>query len=292
MDAREQPEGRGAPLLPVNEVKTRLGQAVEPYSGLDILSLSEIMFRSKYFDSIENAAQAAVKILAGREMGIGPVAAMRHLYVFRNTIGIQAELMAAKIRESGRYDYEVVESTDERCTLEFFRLLPGGERRSLGRSSFTLEEARKAGLTKKGGPWETWTSDMLFWRAMSRGQRRFCPDVFGQTVYTKEEAEEIAAQAQAAAAAPADKAERPLAIPVSDEERAEIERLAKVLGWNQGKVDHLLGQKGSAPAAIEALRGEVAKLTRPPHERAAESRPARPAPPVEEGPEGQQSWAV
>ncbi len=44
--------------------------------------------------------------------------------------------------------------------------------------TFTIEEARKASLIKSGGAWETWTSEMLCSRVLSRGIARMCPRVY------------------------------------------------------------------------------------------------------------------
>ncbi len=44
--------------------------------------------------------------------------------------------------------------------------------------TFTIDEARKAGLVKKDGNWESWTSEMLCARVLSRGIARLCPRVY------------------------------------------------------------------------------------------------------------------
>ncbi|NJO31398.1 MAG: recombinase RecT [Richelia sp. SL_2_1] len=46
-----------------------------------------------------------------------------------------------------------------------------------------------AGLLGKDN-WKKWPSDMMFARALTRGARRYCPDVFGGPAYTKEELED------------------------------------------------------------------------------------------------------
>lgn len=47
-----------------------------------------------------------------------------------------------------------------------------------GSASWTIGEAIGAGLTeKKRSPWANYATDMLFWRALSRAARRYCPDI-------------------------------------------------------------------------------------------------------------------
>src|SRR4051812_22101371 len=71
------------------------------------LALAEVMARSGFFGDSRDAAQAAVKILAGREMGFGVVQSMTGIHVVKGRITLSANLIAAAIRRSGRYDYRV-----------------------------------------------------------------------------------------------------------------------------------------------------------------------------------------
>lgn len=170
----------------------KLGESIDDGSGLDLMTLSTVMIQSGYFPNVEGVAQGVVKILAGKELGFGPIASLRHIYVHKGHIGIMATLMATKIRESKRYDYKVVTCTDEICEIEFFRVGGAAVIMSLGTASFTIEEAKRTGNVKADSAWQTYPSDMLFARAMSRGQRRYCPDVFHMTVYTPEDIDAMA----------------------------------------------------------------------------------------------------
>ena len=140
------------------------------------------MAASGFFSDTKQAAQALVKILAGQEMGFGPFAAMTGVHVIQGKPSIGANLMAAAVKRSGRYDYRVTRLDDTGCEVVFF---DGG--REVGRSSFTAEDAEKAQVGGKDN-WKKYTSDMLFARAISRGARRFAPGIFGGSpVYTPDE---------------------------------------------------------------------------------------------------------
>ncbi len=181
---------------PADQAKAALASAVDQGSGLDLMTLSTVMVQSGFFPNAESVAQGVVKILAGRELGFPAIASMRHIYVHNGHIGLQATLIATKIRQSGTYDYRILDSTDKRCEIEFLRKMPSPEGfrwQTEGKASFTIEEAQRAGLVKDKSAWTTYPSDLLFARAMTRGQRRYCPDVFGQSVYSEEEIHEIAA---------------------------------------------------------------------------------------------------
>lgn len=137
------------------------------------------MAKSGYFSDSRDAAQAVVKILAGQEMGFGAFAAMSGIHIIQGRPAIGANLMAAAVKRSGRYNYRVTEMTDKVCTIKFYE---HGE--EIGVSSFTLEDAKKAGTKNL----DKFPRNMLFARAMSNGVRWYCPDVFsGATVYTPEE---------------------------------------------------------------------------------------------------------
>ena len=148
----------------------------------DTMTLGNILAKSGYFSDAKGEAQAVVKVLAGREMGFGPIASMTGVYIVQGKPSIGANLLGAAIKGSGRYDYRVIELTNERAVLAFFQ---GGE--EIGRSEFTMADAKVAGLTGNA-TWTKFPRNMLFSRAMSNGARWYCPDVFsGVTPYTPEE---------------------------------------------------------------------------------------------------------
>jgi hypothetical protein len=139
------------------------------------------MAASGFFSDAHQAGQAVVKILAGRELGFGPVASMTGIYIVKGKVSLSANLMAAAIKRSGRYDYRVDLLTEKGCTLSFYE---GGK--PVGVSSFTLEDAAKAGIDTNA-TWGKFPRNMLFARAMSNGARWYTPDIFGGPVYTPEE---------------------------------------------------------------------------------------------------------
>lgn len=150
--------------------------------GLDeIQRWAKVFVDSGMFKDARGIAQAIVKIQAGQELGLPPFAAMRGFDVIEGKPAPNAGLTSALVRRSGRYDYRVTRSDNVACVLEW---LDSG--RVIGESSFTLEEAKAAGLAGKQ-VWKAYASDMLFARALTRGARRFCADVFLGSVYTPEE---------------------------------------------------------------------------------------------------------
>lgn len=150
-------------------------------AGLDTMQLGKVLASSGYFQDARDAAQAIVKVLAGRELGIGPVASMTGIYIVKGRVTLSANLMAAQIKRSGKYSYRVRRMDDTGCEIEFFE---GGE--SIGVSSFGERDAKLAGLLG-GDNWKKFPRNMYFSRAMSNGAKWYCPDVFSGPVYTPDE---------------------------------------------------------------------------------------------------------
>lgn len=158
----------------------------EPAPEMDTMQLGQVLAKSGYFQDAREATQAVVKILAGREMGMGPVASMTGIYIVKGRVTLSANLMAAQIKRSGRYTYSVAEMTNERCEIVFFEIV-GGQSREMGRSTFSKEDAQQAGLWGSSDPWKKTPRNMLFARAMSNGAKWYTPDVFAGPIYTPDE---------------------------------------------------------------------------------------------------------
>lgn len=159
--------------------------------GTDIAKLTDIgdeklgalLARSNYFQDAKDAGQAIVKVLAGREIGLGPIASMTGIYVINGRVAFGANVMAAALKRTGRYTYRIVEHSDKVCRIEF-REHDGKGWVVVGESAFTIEDAKKAGTKNL----DKFPRNMLFARAMSNGVRWYAPDVFaGAPVYTPEE---------------------------------------------------------------------------------------------------------
>ena len=155
-------------------------------SAADALSIGETFHKSGMFSDIKSAQQAVVKIMAGAEMGISPFAAMSGIHIIQGKPTIGAGLMAARVKGFGKYDYRVLEHSEKICSIEYFEKSPTGLK-SLGTSTFTIEDARKAGTKNI----DRFPKNMLFARAMSNGVKWYTPDIYESPVYVPEEMEAV-----------------------------------------------------------------------------------------------------
>ena len=157
----------------------------------DVRRVALMLAQSNYFDAKAAQgdtaiAQLATKILAGREMGYGPFASVQGIHVIQGKPVISANLMAAAVKRSGRYDYRVRKLDNDGCEVEFFQRT-GDKWESLGKSAFTRDDAKAAGLLGKDN-WSKFARNMFFARALSNGIRWFAADVFdGSAAYTPDE---------------------------------------------------------------------------------------------------------
>ena len=147
----------------------------------ELARVADMFAKSGMFADARDAAQAGVRILAGQAWGIDPFTAMTAVQMIQNRPAMSAGVMAAKVKGHPKYDYVVNRLDGEACEIEFFQ----GDR-SLGVSSFTIEDAKQAGYAGKQNYKQT-PRNMLFARALSNGVRWFTPDVFSASVYTPED---------------------------------------------------------------------------------------------------------
>jgi hypothetical protein len=174
-------------------------------SEMDALNiLSGVLSKAGYFKEARDPAKAGAKILYGRELGLGPVQSLLGIdFSEKGGLTLRAHTMAALIRSSGRYDYRIIQSDDQGCEIEFYTVEfeaqasgPKKVRTPIGRSSFTMADAKRAGLASKS-TYLQHPVDMLYNRAMSKGARMHCPDVFGAPVYSEGELDGFGGAAEA-----------------------------------------------------------------------------------------------
>lgn len=138
-----------------------------------------------FWKDARRQSEAMAKLILGLSLGLSPVASMTDLDIVQGRPRLRSHALAALIAQSGRYRYRVTTSDETVCEIAWSELLEG-EWVEVGSSSFTIDEAARAGLTGKDA-WKAYPADMLYARALSRGARRFAPAATGGTVYIEGE---------------------------------------------------------------------------------------------------------
>lgn len=148
--------------------------------------LGSILAASGYFADARDMAQAAVKVMAGQELGVPPLASMMGINIIKGKVALGAHLIASQIRRNG-YDFRFKRHDNTGCVLEFLSKPDDkGKRAALGESSFTEEDAKAAGCFSE--MYKKYPRNMYYSRAVSNGAKWYTPEIFGGApVYTPEE---------------------------------------------------------------------------------------------------------
>lgn len=136
-------------------------------------------FLPKAIDTPEKAIAIALK---GRELGIPMMQAFAHIHVIQGKPCISSELMLALIfKNCHGAVVNYISNELDKCVIQAKR--PGGRDATF---SFTIEEARKAGLLNKDS-WKNYPGAMLRARAVAIVARALFADAIMGCSYTPEE---------------------------------------------------------------------------------------------------------
>lgn len=139
------------------------------------MAIGEVFAKSGMFPDVKSQSQAVVKILAGKELGLSPFESMASIYIVNGKLALMSKAMAALIKRSKIYDYKIDKFTEDECTITLLRKDSEGTS-ELGKSSFTIKDAAKAGVVNKD-VWKNYPRNMLFSRAIANLARWFCPEI-------------------------------------------------------------------------------------------------------------------
>ena len=67
----------------------------------EVQTLGALLAKSGYFQDAKDAAQACVKVLAGQELGLPPIASMMGIHVIKGKVELSANLIASLVRRHG-----------------------------------------------------------------------------------------------------------------------------------------------------------------------------------------------
>jgi len=216
-------------LLPPNNQ-----ELIQSYS--DVEKLAKVFIESQLFVDTKSMNQAIVKILAGRELGIGVFQSMNDIHIIAGKICISPILLASILKSQNKYNYKVIEHNEHKCKIAFFE-----KGNFIGHSEFTIDDAKRLRLAERD-QWQRQPRTMLFWRALSQGIRWYCPDLYrGLQVYTTEEMEdkidieqyEVKIEETIQEPAPTPKSD-------VDEQKEAINQAAKIPSLSKSQIQKLL----------------------------------------------------
>jgi hypothetical protein len=159
----------------MNEVTTQKPSfSLAPQDLAQALQFAEIMSRSSIIpkDFAGNPGNILVAVQWGMELGLQPMQAMQNIAVINGRPSLWGDAVIALVRSSPVCEYVIEESMDDRAICRVKRR--GEDEQS---RVFTTDDAKKAGLIGKQGPWSQYPKRMMQMRARSWALRDVFPDV-------------------------------------------------------------------------------------------------------------------
>ncbi|UNZ20583.1 hypothetical protein [Streptomyces sp. 891-h] len=168
----EQPQHPGSELVAWAESAVAANNIAQ--------SLAKTSFVPKAFQGKPDEVTAA--ILAGQEMGLSPMAALRSMHVIQGTAGLSAISLRGLVQAHG-HEMWTEESTSTRAIVCGRRKGQAQEERV----TWTMDRATKAGFPAKNPNYKTQPQNMLLARATSECARLIAADVLMGMPYSAEE---------------------------------------------------------------------------------------------------------
>ena len=176
-------------------------RALLPRSLKEALQLADLIHRSKLapkgFDTPESCL---VGILYGMEVGLSPVAALQRMAIIDGRPTIWGDAALALVQASGLL-ISIREEIQEDATQANINRLTAtctvtrNSRAEPVTKTFSVEDAKRAGLWQKPGPWTDYPKRMLAMRARAFALRDAFPDVLAG-LYLREEIEPVTTSQQ------------------------------------------------------------------------------------------------
>lgn len=176
------------------KVQVSVGTRGVQFSSLDELGRFAVWVSKTAMapKGMESPEAIGIAIQLGMELGLPPMAALQNIAVINGRPSVWGDAMLAICRGSGIFDESVFEETvagekDNQVATCVVRRLPNGKPVS---RTFSMTDAKRAGLSGKSGPWTQYPARMLQMRARSFALRDAFSDIL-KGIYSAEEVRDI-----------------------------------------------------------------------------------------------------
>lgn len=171
----------------MSNITTRPAFSLAPRNIEEAMTMANTLAKSTLVprEFQNNPGNILVAIQWGYELGLQPLQAMQNIAVINGRPSVWGDAMLAIVRGSGLLESieESVENGVATCTIKRVGENPVTR-------SFSTENAKRAGLWGKAGPWTHYPERMLQMRARAFALRDVFPDVL-RGMYIAEEAQDI-----------------------------------------------------------------------------------------------------
>jgi len=165
-----------------------LAHNVAPRSFDELWKFADMASQTELVPKQYQGKPAAIFIASqwGLNLGMHPIVAVQNICVINGRPSIYGDMMIALVRASGKLEY-MVESWDGTSQAAICKIKRVGEPEVV--EAFSLEDAKKAGLLGKSGPWSTYPKRMAKFRARGFALRDTFADVLGGLISAEEAAD-------------------------------------------------------------------------------------------------------
>lgn len=169
----------------MNELATQS----DPLFSLSPRNLSEAMEYAKIIassdmvpkDYINKPGNVLVAVQTGAELGLKPMQSLQGISVINGRPSVWGDAMRALVISHPEFEDLIEDKQDTYCTVTLKR-----RGRSAVVTTFSMEDAKKAGLAGKSGPWQTAPKRMLQMRAFAFAARDLFADALKGIKSTEE----------------------------------------------------------------------------------------------------------
>lgn len=144
--------------------------------------IAKTEFCPKAFKNLNEDAKAAsiaIQLMMGQEMGFGILQSLTGIVVVNGVPSLMADLMLAKCQSSGLMEWHKEYYEGEKGTPGYTAVFEAKRKGApdVYKKTFSVEDAQKAGLKGKTGPWSTHEAHMQMMKARSFCLRSAFADV-------------------------------------------------------------------------------------------------------------------
>lgn len=195
------------------------GKALEVRNIGNAFALAELTVKAGFAPKGATVESCVVAMIHGAKLGLDPLAAVQGIAVVNGRPTLWGDQLAAAVKGSSVFGGEHVEyigAGDDAGVR--FAVWRKGDDENTTVETFTVRDAKRAGLWGKTGPWTQYPRQMLFNRARAFAYRHAFPDALMGMRFREEEED----------AAPVDVTPAPAIKPVPADEAPKPPRRSKL----------------------------------------------------------------
>lgn len=209
----------------VAAIRHSSGFALAPSNMTEALQMAEMLSKSQMVPRCYQGKpqDTLVAMMMGSELGLNPIQALQNIAVINGKPAIYGDALLALVQNHPAFGGHE-ESFDSKSMTATCTVWRRGESKQ-HTQSFSQEDAQKAGLWGKAGPWTQYPKRMLMWRARGYALRDKFADALGGLI-TVEEAQDIPPERDMGTAVTDREA---VSKPAQEKQSISDERLAKAI---------------------------------------------------------------